>query len=218
MSRRTIVSLSLIAADQAHLGDAVQQAATWGVDRLHIDVEDGTFTPRFGLSARAVADLRPVSRLPFEAHLMVIEPERHARRFVEAGCESVAVHVEACPYLRRTVLLIREWGASPGVALNPVTPLDSVEYAFDLIDRLVILTTEPDEAGEAFIPGMVDKVRQARELAANRPLEILVDGGVAPDNAAALLDLGADGFVAGRAVWQAAHPSSVISRLRAVKR
>jgi ribulose-phosphate 3-epimerase len=208
-----MISLSMIAANQARLADAVDTAFAMGADRLHFDVEDGVFSPRFGLNSRTVSDLHQLSTLPFEAHLMVVEPERHVRRFIEAGCSIIYIHAETTQYLMRSLNLIKKLGAKAGVALNPVTPLSVVEYAFELMDMLLLLTTEPDESGENFIPSMEGKICQAKDLLSNRSIDIVIDGGVTVENVSRLHQLGMSNFVVGRTAWHAPDPSIIIKIL-----
>lgn len=209
-----MISLSVIAADQSHLARAVLNAVEWGADRLHFDVEDGNFSPRFGLSARTVCDLRQLCDLPFEAHLMTIEPERHVRSFIASGCSTIYVQMETTPYLWRTLRLIKKMGSRPGVALNPVTPLSLVAYSLDMVDALLLLTTEPDEDGEAFIPSMLEKIKQARDLVSGRPIDVVVDGGVNLGIVPELVKAGATDFVIGREIWQNSDPASTMRRFK----
>jgi ribulose-phosphate 3-epimerase len=209
-----LISLSVLAADQSHLARAVQNAVDWGADRLHFDVEDGNFSPRFGLSARTVRDLRLLCGLPFEAHLMTIEPERHIRSFIESGCSTIFVQLETTPYLWRTLHIIEKMGAKPGVALNPGTPLSSIAYSLDMVEALLLLTTEPDENGEAFIPSMLEKIKQARDLVSERPIDVIVDGGVNLGIFPELVKCGATDFVIGREIWQNSDPAGTMRRFK----
>jgi ribulose-phosphate 3-epimerase len=209
-----MISLSLIAANQSNLSGAVMNAVKWGADRLHFDVEDGSFTPGFGLNFHTVSDLRPLCELPFEAHLITIEPERHVRSFIAAGCNTIYVQLETTPYLRRTLGFIKKMGARPGVALNPITPISLVAYSLDMVDALLLLTTEPDEDGEAFIPDMFEKIKQVRALVSKWPVSVIVDGGVSLKLIPGLLIAGVSGFVIGREVWQNPDPAGAMKKLK----
>jgi ribulose-phosphate 3-epimerase len=209
-----MISLSLIAANQGNLADAVIKAAEIGADRLHFDVEDGAFSPRFGLSVRTVSDLRKLTGLPFEAHLMTYEPERHLNSFIEAGCYRIYLHVETTQYLRRSLELIRNSSGSPGVAINPLSSISNIDFALDIIDAILLLTSEPDYSGEAFIPAMVEKIRQTRDLIGGKNIELIIDGGVKPESIPELLRLGATGFVIGRAIWDSLDPAVAMALIK----
>jgi ribulose-phosphate 3-epimerase len=174
------------------------------VDRIQWDVMDGRFVPNLTFGPDVIAATRPLVGVPFEAHLMVVEPDDMLPRWVEAGCGLVIVHAEACLHLHRTLAQIAELGAKAGVALNPATPLESVKYVLDLMDLLLIMTVNPGFGGQSYIATMEPKIREAAHLIAtgDRPVEIEVDGGIGPDTVAGAARAGARALVAGTSLYK----------------
>ena len=155
---------SVLPADFAHLGDEVIALEKAGVDRIQWDVMDGRFVPNLTFGPDVIASVRPLVGIPFEAHLMVADPDALLGRWIEAGCELVIVHAEACLHLHRTLGRIAELGARAGVALNPATPLEAVRHVVDLIDLLLVMTVNPGFGGQAYIPTMEPKIADAARL------------------------------------------------------
>ncbi len=195
---------SVLPADFARLGDEVMALEKAGVDRIQWDVMDGRFVPNLTFGPDVIGAVRPLVELPFEAHLMVAEPDVLLPRWVEAGCEQVIVHVEACAHLHRTLGRIAELGARAGVALNPATPLDAVRHVLDLCDLLLVMTVNPGFGGQAYIASMEPKIAEARALidASPHPVELEVDGGIGPDTVAGAARAGARVLVAGSALYR----------------
>jgi ribulose-phosphate 3-epimerase len=175
-----------------------------GVDRIQWDVMDGRFVPNLTFGADVIAACRPHVGVPFEAHLMIEAPDDLAPRFVEAGCEIVIVHAEACRHLHRTLAALRDLGASPGVALNPATPVDTVVHVLDLVDLVLVMTVNPGFGGQGYIASMEPKVAEVRRLAdsAGIDIDIEVDGGIGPDTIAGAARAGANVLVAGTALYR----------------
>ena len=197
---------SVLGADYSRLGDEVLDLAAAGVDRIQWDVMDGHFVPNLTFGADVIGACRPHAKVPFEAHLMVADPDPMLSDFVGAGCETIIVHVETCPHLHRTLSTIRELGARAGVAVNPSSSLDFVPYVLEQLDHILIMTVNPGFGGQKYIGAMEKKVSEARELvrAAGRPIDIEVDGGISTDTAAAARKSGAGLLVAGSALLT--HP------------
>jgi ribulose-phosphate 3-epimerase len=195
---------SVLPADFARLGEEVMALEKAGVDRIQWDVMDGCFVPNLTFGPDVIAAVRPLVGLPFEAHLMVAEPDVLLPRWVEAGCELVIVHAEACAHLHRTLGRIAELGARAGVALNPATPLESVRHVLDLCDLLLIMTVNPGFGGQAYISAMEPKIAEARALidASPHPVELEVDGGIGPGTVAGAARAGARVLVAGSALYR----------------
>ncbi|HEY3316706.1 MAG TPA: ribulose-phosphate 3-epimerase [Bacillota bacterium] len=213
--RKALISASLAAADQAALGAAAEELSRH-VDLIHIDLEDGSFSPNLTVGPFVVRDLRPHSRLPFEVHLMLRHPEDHLPEVALAGADIIVVNVEACPYPLRTIRLIRSLGKRAGLAFNWGTPLGALPYLAGELDCLLLLTSEPDLEGQKYIEGAPARVAEAKRLLGAAPVAIIVDGGVGEANAAALADQGATEFVVGRYLWRGGDVANNVSRLRTV--
>ena len=194
---------SILSADFAKLGEQIVTADQAGAHWIHIDVMDGAFVPNLTYGAPVMKCIRKCTKLPFDVHLMIESPDRLIPDFVQAGADIITVHAEACPHLHRTVQLIHSLGKKAGVALNPATPLTSVEYILDDADMILIMSVNPGFGGQAFIPGAIPKIAALRQMAAARSLEpvIEVDGGVDTGNLASLIEAGADAFVSGSKIF-----------------
>jgi ribulose-phosphate 3-epimerase len=208
------ISPSILSADFAALGDAVARAEAGGADMIHVDVMDGCFVPNLTIGPCVIESLRKRTRLPLDTHLMIIQPERYIEDFVRAGADLLTVHVEACPHLHRTLHQIKEAGAKAGVALNPSTPPDALEWVLDSLDLILVMSVNPGFGGQSFIPSSLAKLRQIRTLVGTRPIEISVDGGVDHDKAGLLARAGATTLVAGSAVFGSDDPARAVRDLR----
>ncbi len=175
-----------------------------GVDRIQWDIMDGRFVPNLTFGPDVIASIRPHVSVPFEAHLMVLEPDELAHRYVEAGCQLLIVHQEACPHLHRTLARIRELGAAPGVALNPATSMATVEHVLDLVDLVLVMTVNPGFGGQKYIASMEPKIAElaARRDARGLDFDIEVDGGIGPSTARGAVGAGANVLVAGSALFR----------------
>ena len=194
---------SILNADFGHLADQVRQAEQGGADYIHVDVMDGAFVPNITMGPAIVAAVRAATRLPLDVHLMIEEPRRFVREFVDAGASIMTVHVEAVRHLDATVGAIQDAGARAGAALCPATPLAAVEEILPRLDLLLVMTVNPGFGGQRLIPTMLDKVARARGLLdrLGAQAELEVDGGVTPDNVAELVARGARVVVAGSSVF-----------------
>jgi len=200
------VVASVLGADYARLGDEVADLNAAGVDRIQWDIMDGRFVPNVTFGPDVVSACRHYGDVPFEAHLMVADPDPMLADFASAGCGTIIVHVETCPHLHRTLSMIRDLGAQAGVAVNPSTSLDFARHVLDQLDQILVMTVNPGFGGQKYISAMEDKVSEARELAdrSGHPVKIEVDGGISADTAGAARDAGAELLVAGSALL--AHP------------
>jgi ribulose-phosphate 3-epimerase len=215
--QKPLLAPSLLSADFARLGDALALLGRAERCVVHIDVMDGRFVPNITLGMPVVAALRKETRLVLDCHLMIAEPARYAVEFVKAGADWVSIHQEADPHAHRTLAAIREAGAKAGMVLNPGTPVETLVDLLDSVDFVLLMSVNPGFGGQKFIPGVLDKVRRLAALRrqAGARFLIQVDGGVGPDNAAALVQAGADVLVAGNAVFKAADPLAAIAGLLA---
>src|SRR5919199_332419 len=177
---RSEIVPSVLPADFARLGEEVTALEEAGVDRIQWDVMDGRFVPNLTFGPDVIAAARKHSSVPFEAHLMVLEPQELMDKYVEAGCDLIIVHAEACTHLHRTLAAIRDLGAKTGVALNPHTPIDVVRYVLDLTDMVLIMTVNPGFGGQAYIKTMEPKIRDTVAMIADSgcDVELEVDGGI----------------------------------------
>jgi ribulose-phosphate 3-epimerase len=208
---------SLLSSDFGALGTAAEICAAAGAEHLHFDVMDGQFVPNLTFGPQALRALRPRSEALFDTHLMIVRPERFVEDFAQAGADLITVHAEACTHLQRVLAQVRAAGARAGLALNPATPLDVLDYVLDDIDLLLVMTVNPGFGGQAFIPAMLDKVRAARSRidTADHAIRLEVDGGIGADNVAEVARAGADVIVAGSSVF--GHPDGVPGGLRALR-
>src|SRR5918912_3913412 len=180
MSAPIRIAPSILSADFGRLAEEVKAIEEAGADLVHVDVMDGRFVPNITIGPLVVEAVRRVTKLPIDAHLMIVEPERYVEAFAKAGADLVSVHAEVSPHLHRTLQAIRAAGAKPAVALNPSTPLAAVEWVLGDCDMVLVMTVNPGFGGQRYIEACTEKVRQLRALADARrqELDIEVDGGV----------------------------------------
>jgi ribulose-phosphate 3-epimerase len=197
---------SVLPADFARLGEDCQRLEKAGADRIQWDVMDGHFVPNLTFGPDIIAAVRKVVELPFEAHLMVSNPDAMLDRWVEAGCELVIVHAETCVHLHRTLGVIADLGARAGVALNPATPVEAIAHVLDLVDLVLVMTVNPGFGGQRYLVSMEPKIATTRQLidASGRAIELEVDGGIGPDTIAGAARAGAVAFCSGSSLFASA--------------
>lgn len=202
-SRRIKLAPSILSADFSLLGQQVAEVTKAGADYIHVDVMDGHFVPNITIGALVVASLRSWTELPLDVHLMVERPEIQISQFAEAGASIITVHVETCPHLHRMIETIKASGAKAGVALNPATPLSSLDEILPLLDLILIMTVNPGFGGQVFIESMMDKIARLRKILDERQAnaELEVDGGINADTAPKVVAAGAEVLVAGAAIF-----------------
>lgn len=202
------IEASILSADFARLGEQARQAESAGVDAIQIDVMDGRFVPPITFGAGVVQALRSQVDLPFDVHLMIVEPERHLEAFAAAGADRIIVHQEATPHLYRLLQTIRELDVEAGVSINPGTPVSALEEILDLADLIQIMTVNPGWGGQAFLYGQLDKIRRLRLLLGERGLDIPigVDGGIDPATAPLVVEAGATMLVSGSSIYNDRAP------------
>lgn len=220
MTKKIKVAPSILSADFARLEDEIKAVEKAGADLIHVDVMDGHFVPNITIGPLIVEAARKATRLPLDVHLMIARPEQYISDFVKAGADYITVHVEATRHLNRVVQMIREHkGVRAGVSLNPATPLSGLDHILDNVDMVLIMSVNPGFGGQAFIPSSLEKIRSLRKRIDDLGLkvEIEVDGGVKPDNAAEIIRAGADILVAGSAVFGHKDYGAVIREIRGSK-
>ena len=212
------IAPSILSADGSRLGEEIAAVEAAGADLLHIDIMDGHFVPNLTIGPGLVASLRKRTRIPFDVHLMIENPERYIDDFAKAGSDWITVHVEAAVHLHRLVALIREKGVRAGVSLNPATPLSLVEPILPEIDLLLVMTVNPGFGGQKFIGGMLSKIAQAKRMTREIAPEVLieVDGGVTLKNIRSIADAGADILVAGSSVFGSGNYRETIGAMKAL--
>lgn len=214
MTEKIKIAPSIASADQSRLGEAIQLAQDAGADLIHFDLEDGVFLPNITFGPRTIKDLRPYSNLPFDVHIELANPEAYLPEIAEAGANVVSVHLEACPYLHRTIQFIRELGMEAGVAFNAVTPIDPIRLVLDKISVIHLMTADPDRVGQKLLPPTLLKIQQAAELCRGMDIGIEVDGGINSENISDVVKAGARIVVVGRGIWGADDPVKAIEHLR----
>jgi ribulose-phosphate 3-epimerase len=212
------IAPSILSADFARLGEAVQMAAAGGADWIHVDVMDGHFVPNLTIGPAVVAAVRRVTDLPLDVHLMIEQPERLVDAFIDAGSDLVTVHVEACVHLHRTMEHIRQRGARPGVSLNPSTPAAALTEILPYVDLVLVMSVNPGFGGQSYIPTSTAKIAELRSMLDERSLwgvELEVDGGVSAATVADVAAAGASVVVAGNAIFnEHASVADNIAQLR----
>ncbi len=211
-----LIAPSILSADFARLGEEIKAVEAAGADWIHVDVMDGHFVPNITIGPLVVKAARRSTPLPLDVHLMIENPDRYIPDFIAAGADLVAVQVEACPHLHRTIQMIREGGVRPGVVLNPATPLSTVEWILEDVDVVMIMSVNPGFGGQKFIPASLEKIRQLRTIIDDRGLSTLieVDGGVNTSTIGNVAAAGADVFVAGSAIYGTGDYAAVIGQFR----
>ena len=212
-----LIAPSILASDFGHLDQEIEMLNRSEADWIHCDVMDGRFVPNISFGFPVIAAVKQVAKKPLDVHLMIMDPDPYLPGFRQVGADMLTVHQEACPHLDRTVRLIRdEIGIKVGVAINPATPLSSLEYLLPLLDVVNLMTVNPGFGGQRLIEYSYEKIRRLKTLIQEKGLATLIeiDGGVNLENAPKLLAAGADVLVAGRFVFRAEDPLQTIADLK----
>jgi ribulose-phosphate 3-epimerase len=198
------IAPSLLAADMTCLGEQVKEAVDGGADWIHVDVMDGRFVPNITFGPMIVEAVRRVTNLPIDVHLMIVEPERHLQAFADSGTNHITVHFETCPHIHRTLQSIREMGMSPGLVINPGTPINTLRELTHETDSILIMTVNPGFGGQEFISTMVGKIQRTKQVLdeTNSKAFIQVDGGISAETIKQCYQAGARYFIAGSAVFR----------------
>jgi len=210
------IAPSILSADFARLGEEVRRVEEAGADLIHFDVMDGHFVPNLSIGVQVLKSLRKITRLPLDAHLMISEPARYLRVFIEAGANSISVHAEVCDDLAGIAARIHELGARASVAINPETPVERVLAAAEHLDMILVMSVHPGFGGQGFIAESLEKLRAVRREIERRGLkvDVEVDGGIKIDNIRAAAEAGANVFVSGSGIFGHENYHTIIADMR----
>ena len=210
------IAPSILSADFTKLGEEIKAVEAAGADYIHIDVMDGHFVPNITVGPMIVKAARKITDLPLDVHLMIENPERYIDDFIEAGSDVITVHVETATHLHRLLGVVRDAGIKAGAALNPATPLSSIQHVLHTMDMVVLMTVNPGFGGQSFIPAVLPKIEELKRIKDEKGMEIdiEVDGGINVENIAQVARAGANVFVAGNAVFGSPNYAETIALMK----
>ncbi|MDO5724768.1 MAG: ribulose-phosphate 3-epimerase [Tissierellia bacterium] len=196
-----LLSPSILSSDFTRLSENIKLLEKGGADTIHLDIMDGNFVPNITFGPKMIKDLRKLTDLTFDAHLMIMNPENYLEQFADAGCDYITIHPESTIHLQRHLKTIRQLGKKAGVVLNPSTPLEYLDYIIDDIDLLLLMSVNPGFGGQSFIESIYKKIERARELIGDRDIILQVDGGIKDKNINKVKESGANAFVVGSGIF-----------------
>ena len=216
--KQVMIAPSILSADFAKMGEEVRNMEECGADVIHYDVMDGVFVNNITFGLKMLEDIRPYTKLPIDAHLMIVHPEKYVERFAKAGADIITVHYEACKdNLKEVLELIRSTGVKCGAVINPDTPVEAIKDVIPMCDMVLLMSVFPGFGGQKFIPSVLDKVKELRAIidASGKAIDLEIDGGITAENVAEVKAAGANVIVAGSAVFKAPDRAAMIRSLKA---
>lgn len=214
---KIIIAPSILTASFGNLEKSVKELEEAKADYLHLDIMDGVFVPQITFGAKIVSDIKKISKLPLDAHLMIINPENHIDSFAKAGADMISVHFEGNIHLHKLIMQIKSHNIKAGVVLNPHTRVENIEPIMDYIDNILIMSVNPGFGGQKFIESSIDKIKKAKKLIGNRDIFLSVDGGINLDTCDKVIEAGANFLISGSAIIENDNKKSVINRLKGNK-
>ncbi|MGX7164247.1 ribulose-phosphate 3-epimerase [Enterococcus massiliensis] len=210
------IAPSILSADFANLQRDIQFVEQHGADYIHVDVMDGQFVPNITIGPNVVAAIRPITKLPLDCHLMIVDPENYIEAFAKAGADIITVHEEATPHIHRAVQMIKAQNVKAGVTINPGTPVSAIKHVLSMADLVLVMTVNPGFGGQSFIEECVEKIAELAQLREEKGyhFEIEVDGGIVPETAVKCQKAGAEVFVAGSYIYGSEQPEKRIQALK----
>ena len=212
------IAPSILASDFSKLGEEIKMIEMAGADYVHIDVMDGRFVPNITIGPPVVSAVKKITKMPLDVHLMIVEPDRYIKDFIDAGADLLCIHQEAAIHLERSIQYIKSLGAKASVSLNPATDIDTLKYVMADLDMVLVMSVNPGFGGQKYIQFCTEKICSLRTMAdeLNPNLDIEVDGGITLDNIKEVVDAGANVIVAGSSIYKAKNPAEVISKMREI--
>lgn len=210
------IAPSILSADFSNLQRDIELVEKGGADYIHVDVMDGQFVPNITFGPNIVQAIRPITKLPLDVHLMIVDPEKYIPAFAKAGADIITVHVEATPHINRALQMMKDLGVKSGVVINPGTPITMIKHVLPIADQVLVMTVNPGFGGQSFIEETVEKIAELSELREqnNWHYSIEVDGGIVPETAQICQKAGADVFVAGSYIYNSEDPVGQINQLK----